>query len=393
MKKIEGNKNNNARVRIVWDNAPQSVKIEIYNDGQIRPTGASRENRFSFPGNTAGALIIDVIDANVEIGAYATVVGVRAQERSFSFFLRDALDSRNHIFIPEYSVAVTRADDRRAYKQIAADIAAKKLVGDFERFERQPEENWETTSPKNCSSLCPTWLGLGRDCRIFLLNPPSPAGGFWGALDICENGFQRRASFSFCLGQGSACSVNITRTLDDRHLPILRSVQTEDRVEYRLCAFASLLDGPLNTVPVIGSDYRCCAPSGLGTPTDSFATDAEKLDLIKKETVERADKVICVIGVEAVNTSEVPSYAWFKTPRPASPQHRAKPGRDYANGFSLDKQGAVFAANRLNGRPMPQAEAAVLIPPGESVMFEMIIPHSPIPLERAQALTAVKKGS
>ncbi len=43
---------------------------------------------------------------------------------------------------------------------------------------------------------------------------------------------------------------------------------------------------------------------------------------------------------------------------------------------------------RLDGRPLPQEEMAVLLPPGGSCAFEFCIPHRPLPAERAQALAA-----
>ena len=375
-------------IRMVWEQAPAHVEIEIYNRGRILCAARARKSRRILPEQGANdGMIVRVTDANVGIGAHATVIGVRAQERSFSLFLRDALDARQPVFIPEYGVAVTAANDHRSYDKIAADIRAKRLVGDYQRFDRQPEETWEGAAAKNDYQPCPSWLGLGRDCRIFLLKT-SRRSVF---INMCVNGSNTKESVYFQMGNGSDCRGRLAdaRSLDDQCLPILRSVMKEDRIEYRVCAFASLLAGPLDEMPVLGSDYRCSAPSGMGTPTDSFATDTEKLDLIKKETVKRADKVICVIRVEAVNISGVPSYAWFRAPLLGQPGHKDKSCK-FRNGFSLAKRGRVYAAHLLNGEPMPQQEVAVLIPPGESMRWDVIIPNPDLPMKRAADLMAVE---
>ena len=58
-----------------------------------------------------------------------------------------------------------------------------------------------------------------------------------------------------------------------------------------------------------------------------------------------------------------------------------------ALGCGVFKSGRVFVVTTLNGQPAAE-ECSVLLKPGQSATFEMAIPHSPIPAERATALTA-----
>jgi hypothetical protein len=80
-----------------------------------------------------------------------------------------------------------------------------------------------------------------------------------------------------------------------------------------------------------------------------------------------------------------PHYAWFKGGffqgallKPASYLS--------ATGFGILESGRVFAINRFNGAPMPEEEMAVLLQPGETAIFDILIPHQPLPHARAVKL-------
>jgi hypothetical protein len=106
----------------------------------------------------------------------------------------------------------------------------------------------------------------------------------------------------------------------------------------------------------------------------------------KEDSLKNEETVLYFRSV-AENNSSVPRYAWFKA---------IKPGRGWwsgftwlfepETGFSLYKNGKIFCISKLNGKPLPNEEIAVLLQPGEKALFEFFLPHSPIPRERAEKL-------
>ncbi len=59
----------------------------------------------------------------------------------------------------------------------------------------------------------------------------------------------------------------------------------------------------------------------------------------------------------------------------------------FKNGCSLfSESDKIYAVQRIDGEPMPDEEMAILLPPGGAVVFDLLLPHAPIPMERAEAL-------
>ncbi len=52
-------------------------------------------------------------------------------------------------------------------------------------------------------------------------------------------------------------------------------------------------------------------------------------------------------------------------------------------GFGVYESGRIFAISKLDGAPLEQEEAVVLLQPGESTVMDVFLPHRPIPRERA----------
>jgi len=117
---------------------------------------------------------------------------------------------------------------------------------------------------------------------------------------------------------------------------------------------------------------------------------------VEDESQDKALSHRFVLGRGAAsNTSQAPRYAWLRVPSPdlegrahgflAHTYYEHEP----ATGFGTLKgrgHAPVTAVNKLNSRPIPDVETAMLIRPGQAFVFEFAIPHQPLPRERAEAL-------
>lgn len=383
-------------VVLVWKIAPITGKVSVVN-GRLRSLRVAREHgstrgaTFSIPSGSPARVEVVVDEVRIAPGANATVIEVHSDKAEFAFLLRDVQGSRP-IWIPEYGVAVTVAGDGREYDQIVTDIRSEGLVGTWQRLEAEPEESFESACTRTRDMKCPTWLGLGRDMRMFRVMHDELAGS-WGmivrAFPISPGRFGQTDddtyNLTFAIGPGPACRYRITRRLEDDALPILRSVQEEGDVAYHITAFATLETQPLRAAAVRGTDWRAAYEKTYGNMYT--AEDRARLkDLIAAETTGRKEEVVCCVRVEAINSGRVPRHAWFKALRvtPANAQTY-----DGQRGFGLLDAQRVYAVHRLDGHPMPQEEMAVLLQPGERVTLEMLIPHQPLSPARAARLMAL----
>ena len=327
-------------------------------------------------------ILLAVEKVNIELGAYPTIITILAKERSFSFLLRD-VSTAYPIYIPELQAAVVPEKDERNYAEIAAALAEKGLVSDFDRMNNEPEESYENACLLNRNQNCPVWLGLGRDIRMFRVNPQQMIGvsgnrdfQYWGQITPAFHTYTRNEEprdphlpqvVEFVVGPGAHCRPKISRRLDDGILPILHSVQDEVDIQYHLTLFASLEKTPIDQAEINGTNWQSAyAFSGFSEMTTS---EREQQQNAYKQQ-KKDEEVLCVVHIEAVNTSQAPAYAWFK-----------------AGVLRTELQGEkIGVVNRINGHAVPQSELAVLVKPGESVTFDILIPHSPISATRAQKL-------
>jgi hypothetical protein len=193
----------------------------------------------------------------------------------------------------------------------------------------------------------------------------------------------------FVIGQGASCRPRISRRLDEGVLPILHSSQVEQDMHYNLTLFATLEKECLRAGSVRGSDWQASYANTHGNMLT--AADREKIgSLLEAEMRRREQEVVCFVRVEAVNTGRVPRYAWFKAAYPQPqvlPIGGKLPGYEFKAGYKkFLPENKVFAVNRIDGTPMPEKEMAILVPPGGKTVFDLIIPHSPVSPERAEAL-------
>jgi len=372
------------KIKVLWKETPKKGSIEVVygNLSSIKISkgnGTAKSDIFEFTG-VEGTLTLSISNVKVSPGAFATIVRVLSDKNPFSFFLRDALHPDNPIWIPEYGVAVTTCQDKRPYDKIGQDIKNKKALSDFARFASEPEESFESASKKNRDQYCPTWLGISRDIRIFRFGYQESVG-YFGRIVPCYHSFRneklQNSDILFVIGQGASCRTDIKRHLEDGYMPILRAVQKEQSMNYRITAFASLETQPLTEEAVKGSHYLAAYANSGGNMLKEEDRKAIK-KLLDREMHHREEEVVLLTRVEAVNTGKVPCYAWFKTPYTHKTRFNGK-------GFTLiDKE--VIAVTRLNGEPSHDEEISVLVQPGERVVLEMLVPHSPISEKRAMEL-------
>jgi hypothetical protein len=383
----------------MWDKAPAAGNIEIANGklGAIRVIageGKTAGAQFQFKADGEARLELQIKEAKVAMGAHATLVTVQSAKGPFSFFLRD-VDAESPIYIPEYHVIVTEARDGRAYANIAEAIRTKGLRSPLQQIEAMPEETYEDAAKRNRNLMCPTWLGLSRDMRIFRV-AHLPEFGYWGMIQPTYHSTGQTApatnnqpyTLNFCIGPGASCRIQITRRLEDGVLPILHSEQRENDVVYHLTAFATLETQPLSIRKLRGSEWRACYPNSVGNMLKPEEKDKLK-SLLDAEMRGREEEVVCCVRVEAVNTGRAPRYAWFKAIHMAWGSSAKMGPFDGEKGAVSFADGRTVAVHRVQGRPMPQEEMAILLPPGARASFEILVPHQALSSARAKNLLAL----
>lgn len=381
------------KLRLLF-NEPVSGRLSLVNAGKVIP------QEFA----SATCVEVSVEDAKIEKGAHATVMQVEAGPHSFSFFVRD-VTAEFPLYSPLQGVAVTLADDGRDYAAVAADISSRGLISDFEAMNKENEESFANACEHTRKQpFCPVWLGMARDPRFFRVSPQQAILSegndcqYWGVVTPYDhsiafyyNGWVHKAfEIMYEIGPGCHVSPRIESHLMDGCLPIVESVQHEGAIDYQVTQFATLENHLPSRENVKGVEAEVCYPmSGLAhLDHEEWQT---RMNLWRAGSDDR-EEVLLVIQVKAVNVSSAPAYAWFKAPhlycwRYGSPVMKG----DYdifEDGLSSAKctDYRPFAVSRLNGRPLDNCEEAVLIQPGETVVFDMIMPHQPMQKERAQKL-------
>ncbi len=385
---------------VIWKNGPVEGSVELAHGTLSRlalVASPGKTGKTTFRVKAAGEvrLLVECADVRTGAGANATRVTVNTVENPFTFFLRD-VTRQFPVFIPAYGVAVTVPADTRSYADLAGEIAARGLVSNEAAIEAAPEETYEDACRRNRVESCPTWLGLGRDIRFFRVHHRLPSGGGfvdYGCFGVIEPFFHAVQTtlpeldnqpyhLPFFVGPGSACRTDITRRLEEGCLPILRAVQKEEDVTYDVTAFATLETQPLAASRVRGTDWQAAYRNTSGNMLKP--EDIEKIHgLLDAEMRGREEEVVCCVRIVAVNHGSAPRYAWFKAAHISRAKLHAFNGRTGESSVGPDR---IYAVHRMDGRAMPEEEQAVLLQPGASAVFEMLVPHQPISAARARRL-------
>ena len=293
---------------------------------------------------------------------------------------------------------MTHARDRRPYAEIEAAVRSRSLSTKMQQMEAEPEETYADAAAHTRSLTCPTWLGLGRDVRIFELG--FQGGGeqwayvmprFHGVRATAPDAPDQPVRYNFFIGRGVGCTCDITRRLEDGALPILHARILDEDVAYDCTAFATLERSKLTARNLRGTHYLVADGFGHGhmfTPEQQAEHDA-----LKPAEMDRPEETVLWYRVTATNTTGAPRYAWLRAPQMSvggwwGARNGAPRRYDPPTGYGLYGEDLVYAVMRLDGRPLPQEEVALLLPPGGSCTFEFCIPHRPVSAERARALAA-----
>lgn len=275
------------------------------------------------------------------------------------------------------------------------DIRAKDLKSDFDMMNNLPEENaaHAFTETRN-NRPSPTWLGVGRDPRFFEVAPQMleltqrDDCQYWGSIvpmDHCNPHYypDKRPTFLrllFSLGPGAHCEPKLTRRLLDGWMPILTSRQDERSIQYDLTIFTTY-EKPITEDDIQGADlyHAYMLATGKIQNYEQWLRDIHAWQA-KDDAV-----TVCAVRIKAKNVSQVPAYAFFKTPDVEENPCEFEDGCTYCNAHLANK---VYAVSTLDGERLQSEELSVLLLPGEERCIEIWVPHLPVSKERALALSA-----
>ncbi|MDB6095074.1 MAG: hypothetical protein JWM32_2636 [Verrucomicrobia bacterium] len=339
---------------------------------------------FQFPPRR-GARLDLVVDPAAD-AALPSVVTIGSRPRPFSFKLSD-VTSAYPIYLPADGVIVTTIDDARGFDDIAAAIQARHSRTKLQQIAAEPEESFAQAETRTRETKVETWLGLGRDDRVFRVDPhlewiQPRLSGRELRLPETEN---EQVTYEFLFGRGWGVRDEIKRHLDNDVLPILRATIRDESVQYDVTLFSALERQPLVAENIRGTPYLL---ANLDSHGHQFtAAQAAEVERVKKIEEFPDEETVVYARVVATNRGAVPQYAFLKAPTPTS----KKPPEwsfDGSAGFGLYKTGRVYAVAKFNGRPLAAVESSPLLLPGKTAVLEFYVPHRPLTRERALVLNA-----
>jgi hypothetical protein len=383
----------NKRVVVEWQNENPAGYIEVLN-GKIesikiiKGKGNVKLDHFDFKSTGTNRIEISLNNVKMNYGSGTTVVSVHTANNSFSFFLRD-VSLEFPIYIPQYKVVVCHSDDKRSYQQIETEIQNQGLQTKLQRIEKEPEESFDSAAVHTRNQICPIWLGISRDIRIFELGSskemniitPKMASS---SMKLPEAGYNN-VNYSYMTGRGQSVEQRISRRLEEGVLPILHTKLIDEDIEYNSITFVSPESSLLNEKSGIGTHYLVADYYSAG---HMFTPEQQKIltPLLKADST-KTEETVLYYRAEALNISSVPRYAYFRTLRPGSGWwQRFSYSYNRETGFSGYSTDRIFGISKLNGKPLPNEEIAVLLKPNEKAVFEFYIPHDPISEKRALKL-------
>src|SRR4030042_3193834 len=382
------------RVAVNWLNEKPRGYVEVLN-GELESItirqgkGKVSDNQYYFRSAGSDILEISLKNTRINFGSGTTVISIYNGSHSFSFLLRD-VSYEYPIYIPEYNVVVCWFDDNRSCQQIEEDIKNRQLLTKLEKIKNEPDESFESASVHTRNQVCPIWLGISRDIRLFELGSsqemetisPRMASS---SINLPETD-NTSVDYSYMTGRGQGVEQNITRRLEEGVLPILTTRKTDEDIEYKVTSFASLESSPLTKNSSIGTHYLVADYFSVG---HMFTPEQEKsLEPLLHLDSTRSEETVLYFRAEATNKSSVPCYAWFRTIRPGSGWwEKFSYTYDKETGLSSYSPDRVFGISKLNGDPLPNEEIAVLLKPYDTAVFHFYLPHNPISRERALRLS------
>src|SRR5689334_22748556 len=116
-------------ITVEWQSGPPKGAVEV-KDGELlglevlRGKGRISGCDFHFEGEGPFKLKLLAEGSPMRYETHPTTVSLRTGNQSFTFFLRD-VNARFPIWIPEYGVVVTDADDQRSFDRVVGNIKSR----------------------------------------------------------------------------------------------------------------------------------------------------------------------------------------------------------------------------------------------------------------------------
>lgn len=387
------------RIAIEWRDGERNGTIKVLNGKLntikiVKGSGRVKNNYFEFSSTGAARILVEIDSIRNEKGPEPTLISVLTNKTPFSFFLRD-VNKPFPVYIPDCAAVVLNDSDNRSFAQVQITIKKRNLKTKLQKIELEQEESFESAAKQNLVQSVPTWLGTSRDFRIFEVNQSTPINPLeanvitpkfayspafllqWGKTPV---------SYSYVLGRGTGVEINTSRRLEEGTLPILHSTHTDDDIIYSSTSFVTFEHTPLTAQTVKGTHYLVADKYSIGHVLTEEQEQYAQAHL--KEAFDSTEETVFYFKSEITNTGAVPRYAWVKTIKPGSFWWDKYPYRfDFSSGFSAYSPDSIFCISKLNGKPLPNEEVAVLLQPGEKVEFEFFLPHAPVTKQRALALS------
>lgn len=336
-----------------------------------------------------------VVDCVLSWDSMPTKIGVHLDGYAF------AVDPNSVVVGGEVYVATPRAyvvpahDDRTvaeldALRTGRAGRTALQKIGD------EPEASFSGAAAWTREMSGPCWLGVGRDIRIFQcgtrgLGAGSIADLQWDTIAPQLHGEpvrlpaagDRAVRYQYLIGRGIGPGADIERELEDGVLPILHTTMVDGPIHYRSTVVASFERSPLTRASVRGTHYLVSDRHSIG----HMLSAEQSADADAREEIPTDEELVAYLRIEATNTEHVPRHAFVKLPAPYADEGREEVPHDYLAdiGIGMISGDACFTAT-VDGVPVSSTDCAVLIAPGGTAVFDIRIPHRPIPRERAEAL-------
>jgi len=324
-------------------------------------------------------------------------VHIRLDGKSLSFWAGH-VTTAHPVVVSALSVVVTTTADERCYDTILRDVADGAGMTALGRIAQAAEDSYESATQRNRQLKSPTWLGLGRDIRTFGFSLRGIGAGsaperMWDwiapqwhgeGVALVEAG-DRPVRYQFMVGRGIGPHEGIARRLSEGTLPILEATITDGGVSYALDAFVVLEREELSAATNHGTNFLMVDGHSVG---HMFTPDQQQTFEELEAASGPVEETVLFLRVRATNTEWVPRYAYLKAPAPfADGQHHALDhAYQPATGTSIIAGDRVFCTASEDGQPLAHEETSRLLQPGETVVFEVRVPHRPISTERAAAL-------
>lgn len=316
---------------------------------------------------------------------------------AFSVFPLD-VSTRYPVILDSPPVVVSTHADGRDFWTAIKETRARATLSVLQQIDSEPEASYDAAARRGRQLSCPTWLGLSRDIRTFGFNLRGVgaesltelawdwiAPQWHGEPVILPEAGDQPVRYLFMLGRGVGPGHHVVRSLNRGRLPILEACVTDGDVRYDVTATVGLERSDVAATTNRGTHYLRADGHSVG---HMFTREQQRsFELLERDAVTREESAL-FMRVVATNNGDVPRYAFFKLPGPASPgsPHRLEWRHLSDQGFSQYDHDRVFCVASLDGNPMPHEETAVLLQPNHSAEVDIRIPHQPVDAERAGRL-------